>query len=291
MMKHPQGHRIRMPLLVAVALAAAALSAPATAAAAEPPPDLLGPDNFWAHRVTPGPGVLLTWDPLNDPTHYVHLTRSEGCPIDAYYMPRSIDVTLPPGTTSYADDDVEWDRSYVYSVSVVDPVTGLSNMPAEWGLTLTPASGWVHRFLNRRTGTHLYTADETERERVISRLSGDFAYEGPVFPAMYADEHATPLYRFYSPVTGAHFYTAETRERDRVISQLGHLYAYEGIAFLVLDYPDFGFLVGFTPYPFEPAYRYYDPVRGLHLLVPHLEHFGVVGPWRDDGHWAFFVPK
>lgn len=84
-----------------------------------------------------------------------------------------------PGTAShfYTADPAERDRvlatlAQVYAYDgptyAVSPVPDAGRLP-------------VYRFFHRRNGSHFYTADETEKEHVISALSGTYQYEGPAF--------------------------------------------------------------------------------------------------------------
>ncbi len=66
----------------------------------------------------------------------------------------------------------------------------------------------VYRFYNTQTGTHFYTASETEREDVTNNNAA-FVYEGIAYQAYAGDTASnTALYRFFNTETGNHFYTA-----------------------------------------------------------------------------------
>ncbi|WP_052055387.1 peptidylprolyl isomerase [Myxosarcina sp. GI1] len=105
-------------------------------------------------------------------------------------------------------------KSYVS----VDPLTG------------DPEPQTVYRFLNRDTGTHLYTTSEVEKESVEENLS-NFNLESESFAAYEEQQPGTiPVYRFYNTETGAHFYTPSVVERDFVRENLLN-YDSEGIAY------------------------------------------------------------
>jgi hypothetical protein len=55
-----------------------------------------------------------------------------------------------------------------------------------YNVSAAPATGavTVYRFLNRKNGTHFYTATEAERDGVRARLSSIYTYEGIAFYAM-----------------------------------------------------------------------------------------------------------
>lgn len=98
---------------------------------------------------------------------------------------------------------------------------------------VTPLSP-VYRFYNNRTGTHFYTADAGERDRVIATLGHIFSYEGPAYFVVGTPSGSTQsVYRFYNNRAGVHFYTASETERNNVIATLSWLYTYEGPAFNV----------------------------------------------------------
>ena len=88
----------------------------------------------------------------------------------------------------------------------------------------------VFRFYNRETGTHFYTINVAERDRVIGAYP-QFAYEGGLFAA-FAEGAAgsVPVFRFYNTSTGTHFYTTSVSERDGVLAYYPH-FAYEGAAY------------------------------------------------------------
>ena len=75
----------------------------------------------------------------------------------------------------------------------------------------------VVRFYNERTGTHFYTIDGAERDKVLN-LYPWFDYEGVQFYAYKTQVTGSqPVYRFFNTRTGTHFYTIVTAEKDYVI--------------------------------------------------------------------------
>jgi hypothetical protein len=101
-------------------------------------------------------------------------------------------------------------------------------------LTLTPTLMPVWRFYNLRTGTHFYTADAAERDRVSATMGGTYHLDGVAYNVNTANtNNSAPLYRFYNVRTGAHFYTADTAERDRIMNTMGATYHYDGPAYNV----------------------------------------------------------
>jgi hypothetical protein len=90
----------------------------------------------------------------------------------------------------------------------------------------------LYRFYNVRTGTHFYTADESEMNNTLDNLSHIYRLDGiTYFVADSPGPGATTVYRFYNVRTGTHFYTATNAERDNVINTMGSIFKYEGPAF------------------------------------------------------------
>jgi hypothetical protein len=89
----------------------------------------------------------------------------------------------------------------------------------------------LYRFYNKKTGTHFYTASQTERDSVVAKLSGTFKLEGVAYNVSSEPTASTPVYRFFNKKTGTHFYTASQTEKESVVAKLSGTYRFEGIAF------------------------------------------------------------
>ena len=89
-------------------------------------------------------------------------------------------------------------------------------------------------FFNTRTGIHLYTISEAERDYIIDNLP-HYSFEGVKFyvHATQATD-TTPVYRFFNNVRGGHLYTISDAERDALL-QLPQ-WDFEGVKFFVLGY-------------------------------------------------------
>ena len=86
----------------------------------------------------------------------------------------------------------------------------------------------IHRFFNKVTGGHFFTAFETEKD-VVS-MDSNFRYEGQSFRAFDTlSSSLEPVYRFFNLETGGHFYTTSSEEKD-VIASLSS-FRNEGIGF------------------------------------------------------------
>jgi hypothetical protein len=97
-------------------------------------------------------------------------------------------------------------------------------------LSGAPKSESVYRFLNKDTGTHLYTISEEEKTFVQDNLT-NYSFEGEAFSAYSSEQEGTiTIYRFLNIETGTHFYTPSVAERDNVENNLPN-YESEGIAY------------------------------------------------------------
>ncbi len=149
----------------------------------------------------------------------------------------------------------------------------------------------VFRFYNATSGAHFYTHSVPERDLVISELSHEFQYEGPVFAA-YAEPGPglNPVYRFYNPTTGAHFYTISTAERDYVINELKD-FQYEGPYWYArVTAPS-----GSDAYP---MYRFLHRTRYTHFYTIDKGEYDYVNDqlsaeygYEKIGYYAWPLPK
>jgi hypothetical protein len=140
-----------------------------------------------------------------------------------------IDQSIPTGQIS----DISW--PYIYQGSTFESAHTYTNSD-----TLTP----LFRFYNTETGHHFFTANEAERDLVLSKsTSGEwpFNYEGVAFNVYSSDPtpgvngQETAVHRFYSPSLNRHFFTADESEIQNI--QLTGIWNYEGIGY-------FGEIVG-----------------------------------------------
>ena len=105
------------------------------------------------------------------------------------------------------------------------------------GYSINTSSPWnsvpLYRFFNRRTGTHLYTADVAEKNNILSNLEAVYSLDGVAYNVSMT--HGTPVVRFFSPGQGVHFYSADPAEIDYVRNNLGAVWQYEGVAYFVMQ--------------------------------------------------------
>lgn len=118
----------------------------------------------------------------------------------------------------------------------------------------------VHRFYKLGTGTHFYTASETEAKRVRSNMSKTYRYEGVSFGASSVNQPGlTPVHRFYNRASSTHFYTTSSSEATRVRNTMSKTYRYEGIAYYANIAASGGNLV--------TVYRFYNRLTGTHFYT------------------------
>jgi hypothetical protein len=91
----------------------------------------------------------------------------------------------------------------------------------------------LYRFYNTKRGVHFYTANATEANDVIARLSGTYKYEGVAYHVSENPANGTPVYRFYNFKQGVHFYTASEVEKNNVVKNLTSTYTYEGVGYYI----------------------------------------------------------
>ena len=90
----------------------------------------------------------------------------------------------------------------------------------------------VWRFWSGQLGSHFYTLDESERDKLLRDYPEVWTYEGIAFyayPVGRRPAGTMPVYRFWSGVLGPHFYTVSDREQF-TLSSSGDTWQYEGVA-------------------------------------------------------------
>lgn len=125
----------------------------------------------------------------------------------------------------------------------------------------------MYRMYNNNSGEHFYTADETERDHLVSV---GWKYEKIGWYAPNASE--TPVYRMYNKNGGEHHYTMSVEERNNLIL---NGWNYEGIGW----YSDDAKTV--------PLYRQYNPNASANNHnytsdTKERDHLSAVG-WNDEG--------
>ena len=116
----------------------------------------------------------------------------------------------------------------------------------------------VYRFFNRDTGSHFYTANETEKDTVLEQDNFDF--EGGSYQAIdpiTGMSDSLPVYRFLNEDTGVHLYTISEAERDAT-QELSN-FSFEGEAFSAYDTQVEDSI---------PVYRFLNTDTGAHFYTP-----------------------
>ncbi|MEL6931359.1 MAG: hypothetical protein AAFO95_22455 [Cyanobacteria bacterium J06600_6] len=94
----------------------------------------------------------------------------------------------------------------------------------------------VHRFFNTKTGTHLYTTDEVEKDYILENLE-DYSYEDVKFYGYSSEiDGSMPIYRFYDSAEGVHMFTHSGSEMEEMASD--GMLDNEGIAFYAMPSDD-----------------------------------------------------
>ncbi len=101
-----------------------------------------------------------------------------------------------------------------------------------------PACRPVHRFWSLQLGTHFYTMQEREKDKLIESYPDSWAYEGVAFYAYPEGQQppwARPVYRFWSESIRGHFYTLSEAEKDDLLMEQADVWKYEGIAWYAVE--------------------------------------------------------
>lgn len=90
----------------------------------------------------------------------------------------------------------------------------------------------LYRLYNRRTGTHLYTVSESEKDSILANLSHTYSLDGVAYMVTSVPTAGdVAVHRFYSPAKGTHFYSANATEIAYVREHLSRIWQYEGFAY------------------------------------------------------------
>lgn len=153
-----------------------------------------------------------------------------------------------------------------------------------WLAAATPVPVW--RFYNVRTGTHFYTADPAERDRILATMGATYHLDGPAWNVNTASPlNSTPLYRFYNLRTGTHFYTASDSEKNMVLTTMASTYHLDGPAYYV----------SLSPVDADPVFRFYNPRTGTHFYTASIaERDSVIAKLAGTLHYegtAYYLAR
>jgi len=118
----------------------------------------------------------------------------------------------------------------------------------------------VYRFWAPATNLHFYTADESEKDKLIEQYSKVWTFEKVAFNACSTatDSRMLPVYRFWSGV--AHFYTIDEEEKEKLINEYAKTWNFEGVVFYA--YPE-----GAEPPECKAVYRFWNTINSTHFFT------------------------
>lgn len=118
----------------------------------------------------------------------------------------------------------------------------------------------IYRFLNSKSGAHLYTRSVNERGTILNTLP-QFRYEGVVYSAWQSSEAGlSPVYRFVNVNTGVHFYTISESEKNLIQATVPTL-RLEGPAFFGSKTQAAGTV---------PLFRFFNLQGGFHFYTANV---------------------
>lgn len=160
-------------------------------------------------------------------------------------------------------DAADPEQTYDFAQTDLDGRPRLGGDAADMGAYEAQDLVPVYRFRSLVTGKHLFTASESEKDKLVNRDFQLWEYEGIVY---YVYKRAVttdlkPVYRFWSAKLGSHLYTISESEKDNLIDRYTtDVWAYEGIAFYA--YPE-----GSQPEKAKPVYRFWSDRLGGHFYT------------------------
>ena len=118
----------------------------------------------------------------------------------------------------------------------------------------------LHRFYRAGNDSHFFTANEAEKNSIISTQPANFwVYEGISQRVLHTlIPNAVPVYRMFNRISRSHFYTALPSELAAIQQNLGHIFSLEGIAFYALDSAVYGA---------KPVYRFFSTATASHFFT------------------------
>ena len=98
----------------------------------------------------------------------------------------------------------------------------------------------VYGLRSDKLGSHFYTINEAEKDKLIRQDAGVWTLEGTAFYA-YPEGRQTAgtkaVHRFRSDALGSYFYTMNEAEKDKLIGQSSPVWFYEGVAWYAYETP------------------------------------------------------
>lgn len=154
-----------------------------------------------------------------------------------------------------------WDTTSCQNGRYVLTLKGTSNIKTAEISVRVNIGDPFYRFFNANSGDHFYTANEAEKDRVLTQYASAYTYEGIACGVSLAQRPGSvAFYRLYNRINGAHFYTANAAEKDFVLTNWGNVFQYEGIACYV--YPVSAPISGSVP-----LYRFWNQIKCCHFYT------------------------
>jgi hypothetical protein len=103
-----------------------------------------------------------------------------------------------------------------------------------WASAYEPNLAPVYRFWSSASGSHFFTIDPNEKNKLVTRYSDVWTYEGVAFyayPSSRRPADCSPVYRFWKPSDNTHFFTISEDEKNKLLTRYSTIYTFEGIAF------------------------------------------------------------
>lgn len=134
--------------------------------------------------------------------------------------------------------------SHFYTMDEVEKQYVIDTYPGIWSYEgiaylamsdqTNPHAVPVYRFWSGVLGSHFFTADELEKNKLLNEYADVWTFEGIAFYAFPLEEvppaDVLPVYRFWSETLGHHFYTISEAEKDTVVDTWPDVWALEGVA-------------------------------------------------------------
>jgi hypothetical protein len=141
-----------------------------------------------------------------------------------------------PGSPNVTFSAAGYTPQVFSSVSIVAGANG----PLSPVLVLAPTAVYrpVYRFRNLKNGFYLWSADEAEKNTIITTLYKTWLFEGPAYQINTANPlNQSPLWRFVNIKGGYYLYSADPGEKASIIANLSKTWKFEGEAYKVSTNP------------------------------------------------------
>ncbi|MBQ9279337.1 MAG: hypothetical protein IJ224_11970 [Lachnospiraceae bacterium] len=216
---------------------------------------------------------IFSEDNQNDPYEYIDLDNDKIADIKTLFSPiendeepyvqiEKLDGCKLKGNVEIEVKDTERPK-YYFTINFGD--AGNVNNNSDKNKSVATVN--MYRLYNPNSGEHFYTANEKERNNLVSV---GWRYEGIGWKA--PAKSNTPVYRLYNKNAGDHHYTMSEKEKDFLVS-VG--WKYEGIGWYSDDAKS------------VPLYRQYNPnaKAGSHnYTTSKAENDKLVGlGWKGEG--------